>query len=74
MENWVEKKAVEAAKQAPPHATTPASGDQPAAPLEFASDKDFQFQQAMNHLKGLPVQTAQAPQAVDPKSVQPKKN
>ena len=67
-----EKKAPEKAKQAAPQ--PPASGprDQPPAPLEFASDKDFQFLQAMNHLKGLPVQTAQA--GVDPKSVQPKKN
>ena len=65
-----EKKAAETAKQASPHPTTP--GDPPSAPLEFASDKDFQFQQAMNHLKGLPVQTAQA--AVEPKSAQPKKN
>ena len=65
-----EKKAAETAKQASPHPTAP--GDPPSAPLEFASDKDFQFQQAMNHLKGLPVQTAQA--AVEPKSAQPKKN
>jgi carboxyl-terminal processing protease len=37
----------------------------PLAPLEFASDKDFQFQQAVNYLKGRPVtptqQTAKAP-------------
>ena len=69
-----EKKASEKARQAAPKPTPPASvpGDQPPAPLEFASDKDFQFLQAMNHLKGLPVQTAQA--LVDPKSVPPKKN
>jgi carboxyl-terminal processing protease len=39
--------------------------EKPPAPLEFASDKDFQFLQAMNFLKGLPVaqvqQSAQAP-------------
>ena len=69
-----DKKAAETAKQALPHAAPPGSANQPSAPLEFASDKDFQFQQAMNHLKGLPVQTAQAPQAVDPKSAPPKKN
>jgi carboxyl-terminal processing protease len=42
----------------------------PAAPLEFASDKDFQFQQAVNYLKGRPVaptqQTANAPVAAQP--------
>ncbi len=67
-----QKKAVEKEKQSSPQPTPPGSTDQSSAPLEFASDKDFQFLQAMNHLKGLPVQTAQAP--VDPKSVQPKKN
>jgi carboxyl-terminal processing protease len=34
--------------------------DKPAAPLEFASDKDFQFQQAIKFLKGEPVTTAQS--------------
>jgi len=48
-------------------ASTPRS-----SPLEFASDKDFQFQQAMNLLKGLPVQTAQA--AVQPQNAEAKKN
>jgi carboxyl-terminal processing protease len=68
-------KAVEKAASPQPAPPGPGSAtDQPPAPIEFASDKDFQFMQAMNHLKGLPVQTAQAPQAVDPKSVQPKKN
>src|SRR5687767_355077 len=42
----------------------------PAAPLEFASDKDFQYQQAINFLKGRPVaptqQTAKAPVAAQP--------
>jgi carboxyl-terminal processing protease len=33
--------------------------DKPPAPLEFASDKDFQFQQAVKFLKGLPLATAQ---------------
>jgi len=27
-------------------------------PLEYGSGEDFQLQQALNHLKGLPVQTA----------------
>src|SRR3990172_7645122 len=63
-----------AKKTAPPQAAPAGSEDPSRAPIEFASDKDFQFKQAMNHLKGLPVQTAQAPQAVDPKLAQPKKN
>jgi carboxyl-terminal processing protease len=33
--------------------------DKPVAPLEFASDKDFQFQQALKFLKGMPLATAQ---------------
>jgi len=36
------------------------SDEKPPAPLEFASDKDFQFQQALKHLKGLPLATAQS--------------
>ena len=35
--------------------------DKPPAPLEFASDKDFQFQEALKLLKGLPLATAQSP-------------
>jgi hypothetical protein len=31
-------------------------------PLEFASDKDFVFQQAINQLKGLPVKRSPGPQ------------
>jgi carboxyl-terminal processing protease len=69
-----QKKAAEKEKQASPQPTPPGVPDKPSAPLEFGSDKDFQFLQAMNHLKGLPVQTAQAPQSADPKSVQQKKN
>ncbi len=34
--------------------------EKPPAPLEFASDKDFQFQQALKFLKGLPLATAQS--------------
>jgi carboxyl-terminal processing protease len=34
--------------------------DKPPTPLEFASDKDFQFQQALKYLKGLPLATAQS--------------
>jgi carboxyl-terminal processing protease len=33
--------------------------EKPPAPLEFASDKDFQFQQALKFLKGMPLATAQ---------------
>jgi carboxyl-terminal processing protease len=40
----------------------PAAGgngdDKPPAPLEFASEKDFQFQQALKYLKGQPLATA----------------
>jgi len=49
--------ATENAKQAAPK---PAIHDEePAAPLEFASEKDFQFKQALNYLKGLPVAQVQ---------------
>jgi carboxyl-terminal processing protease len=40
-------------------ATTGSGDDKPPAPLEFASDKDFQFQQALKYLKGQPLATAQ---------------
>jgi len=36
--------------------------EKPPAPLEFASDKDFQFQQALKFLKGMPLATAQSAQ------------
>jgi carboxyl-terminal processing protease len=36
------------------------SDEKPLAPLEFASDKDFQFQQALKFLKGQPLATAQS--------------
>jgi carboxyl-terminal processing protease len=34
--------------------------EKPPTPLEFASDKDFQFQQALKYLKGQPLATAQS--------------
>ena len=34
--------------------------EKPPAPLEFASEKDFQFQQALKLLKGVPLTTAQS--------------
>jgi carboxyl-terminal processing protease len=44
-----------------------AAEDKPAAPLEFATEKDFQFQQAMNFLKGKPVATTlQSASAAEP--------
>jgi carboxyl-terminal processing protease len=50
-------------------AASGADEDKPAAPIEFASDKDFQFQQALRLLKGLPLTTAQAaPAAATPKN------
>jgi carboxyl-terminal processing protease len=42
--------------------------DKPPAPLEFASEKDFQFQQAVKLLKGLPLATAQSATATPPKN------
>lgn len=41
-------------------AATEGGEDKPSAPIEFASDKDFQFQQALKFLKGLPLATAQS--------------
>jgi len=41
--------------------------EKPAAPLEFATEKDFQFQQAINFLKGKPVaKTLQSASAGEP--------
>jgi len=75
--NQQEKEKAEAQKRAADKAKpaeSASAAEQPPAPLEFASDKDFQFLQAINHLKGLPVQTAQGPQATDAKGAQSKKN
>jgi carboxyl-terminal processing protease len=50
-------------------AASGADEDKPMAPIEFASDKDFQFQQALKLLKGLPLTTAQTvPAAAAPKN------
>jgi hypothetical protein len=55
-----------AAVEGPKQAAAKAGSEEkaPLAPLEFASEKDFQFQQAVNYLKGRPVapteQTAKA--------------
>ena len=72
LSNKQEKAAADKARQTAPRPAPSGTADQPPAPLEFASAGDFQFQQALNHLKGLPVQSAQAPQSVEPKS--PQKN
>jgi len=58
--------AARAAVEAPPKAAPSVLTEEKVPPpLEFASDKDFQFQQALNFLKGRPVaqqqQTARAP-------------
>ncbi len=58
--------AARAAAEAKPKAAPDVLTEEKAPPpLEFASDKDFQFQQAINFLKGRPVaekqQTARAP-------------
>jgi carboxyl-terminal processing protease len=39
-----------------------ANAKKPPVPLEFASDKDFVFQQGLNQLKGLPVKASPGPQ------------
>ncbi|MSQ71025.1 MAG: S41 family peptidase [Betaproteobacteria bacterium] len=61
-----QEKADAVERQQPQAAPKPsAPTDKPFVPLEFASEQDFQFKQAINHLKGLPVakvqQTAQTP-------------
>ncbi|MBI2959817.1 MAG: S41 family peptidase [Betaproteobacteria bacterium] len=70
-----EDKAAKPPAGAKPRAAAPKPAvqeDAPAAPLEFASEKDFQFRQAMNFLKGLPV--AQAQQSAEGPEPQAKKN
>lgn len=57
--------AVEGARQTPTQ--SPGTEEKPSAPLEFASDKDFQFQQAVNFLKGRPVTQQQQTAQVAPK-------
>jgi carboxyl-terminal processing protease len=42
--------------------------EKPPAPLEFASEKDFQFQQALKFLKGQPLATAQSAPVTTPKN------
>ena len=66
-----EKKSTPAAAGAARDATTPAEAqpeqrtESPAARrYEFGSPEDFQLQQALNHLKGLPVETAKKPEHV----------
>ena len=70
--NPEEKGVAAASKSAEPPAAKPAAtpgadGAKPFTPMEFASERDFVFQQAINRLKGLPVkltpqqQSAQAP-------------
>jgi carboxyl-terminal processing protease len=69
----VEKLKREEAARAATKAGASANPDEkPAAPLEFASDKDFQFQQAIKFLKGQPVTTAQSTATTVPVAV--KKN
>src|SRR6267143_2592884 len=48
--------------------STDAEEKPPAAPLEFASEKDFQFQQALKFLKGMPLATAQSAPAAPAKN------
>jgi carboxyl-terminal processing protease len=60
--------ADKATQAAPKPSSSNGGDDKPPAPIEFASSDDFQFRQALNQLKGLPVQTAQT------QVVQTKKN
>ena len=57
-------------------ATPPAQNEQRAVPpqkrYEFGSADDFQLKQAMNHLKGLPVETAKARESVAVTATPPK--
>ncbi|MFM9968538.1 MAG: S41 family peptidase [Burkholderiales bacterium] len=57
LSNNQEKESAATKQQAP----AKAADDKPAAPLEFASEKDFQFQQAMNFLQGRPVAASPQP-------------
>ena len=55
--------AAPGAAPADPHAEQRADGPAPRR-YEFGSPEDFQLQQAMNHLKGLPVETVKKPESV----------
>ena len=57
-----EKRKREAARTGP----NGSGEEKPQAPVEFASDKDFQFQQALKFLKGQPLATAQSAQSPVP--------
>ena len=62
--NPQDEKSPAASQSAPAKA---GDDNKPAAPIEFASEKDFQFQQAMNFLQGKPVVTTlQSAKASDP--------
>ena len=63
-----EKQAAEKRQDGPAAGPTPERDDKPSAPMEFASDKDFQFQQALKFLKGEPLATAQSEQRRRPKT------
>ncbi|OGA01198.1 MAG: peptidase S41 [Betaproteobacteria bacterium RIFCSPLOWO2_02_FULL_64_12] len=60
---------------APTTKASPTPGeDKLEPPIEFASDKDFQFQQAVNFLKGLPVLRQPAQQSAQATPPEAKKN
>jgi carboxyl-terminal processing protease len=66
-----EKKAASEARPAAGRDATPADAQKepraeaaPARRYEFGSPEDFQLQQAMNHLKGLPVEVSKKPESV----------
>jgi carboxyl-terminal processing protease len=65
-----EKKGAPAAAEAARDAASADAQTEPRAEspapkrYEFGSQDDFQLQQAMKHLKGLPVETAKKPESV----------
>jgi carboxyl-terminal processing protease len=52
--------AAEKTQASPAKPAATEAEDKPSAPIEFASEKDFQFQQALKFLKGQPLATAQS--------------
>ncbi|OGA27458.1 MAG: peptidase S41 [Betaproteobacteria bacterium RIFCSPLOWO2_02_FULL_65_24] len=73
-----QEKEIERARAAVEGPKQPAKPDSeqkaPLAPLEFASEKDFQFQQAVNYLKGRPVAPNQQTAKAAVPEAQPTKN
>jgi len=62
-----DREAEAGAKPAPRPATPGAPGAEAAKPVEFGSKEDFQLEQALNFLKGMPVQS-QPPKVAESKT------